>query len=215
MTFSYDAVTDPALSRASLHAAAGEITALVGPSGSGKSKVANLIARLWDIDEGTVRVGGVDVRELGNAGVLSTVTTVFQEVYLFDDTVRANLTLGRPGATEDKIRSAVDAAQGLDVARALLKNSPVLILDEAVSAVDPGTEERIQSALSRLAAGRTVIVIAHRISTIRDVPHIVVVDAGCVVGSGTHEELLDSCATYRDLADERRQRGQSSVTGTG
>lgn len=244
VTFSYEAMTDPALSRASLHAAAGEITALVGPSGSGKSTVANLIARLWDVDEGTVRLGGVDVRELGSAGVLATVTTVFQDVYLFDDTVRVNLTLGRPAATDDEIRSALEAAQCLDVvdalpegldtvladggsdlfggqrqrlaiARALLKNSPVLILDEAVSAVDPGTEERIQSALSRLAAGRTVIVIAHRISTIRDVPHIVVVDAGCFVGSGTHEELLDSCATYRDLADEQGQRGQSSVTGTG
>lgn len=241
VTFSYDAMTEPALSRASLRAAAGEITALVGPSGSGKSTVANLIARLWDVDQGGVRLGGIDVRDLGSAGVLATVTTVFQDVYLFDDSVRANLVLGRPGASDDEIRSALDAAQCLDVvddlpegldtlladggsdlsggqrqriaiARALLKDSPVLILDEAVSAVDPGTEERIQSALSTLAAGRTVIVIAHRISTIRDVPRIVVLDAGRIVGAGTHEELLDSCATYRDLADEQGQNRQNPVS---
>ena len=218
------------LRNVSMRADAGHITALVGTSGSGKSTIANLISRLWDADAGSVRIGGADVRNIGSAGVLRAVTTVFQDVYLFDDTVRFNLALGRPAASDGEIWEALRAAQcddvvaalpdGLDtvlsdggadlsggqrqrlaIARALLKDSPVLILDEAVAAVDPATEDRIQSALSCLAAGRTVLVVAHRLATVRHAHRIVVVDGGTIAGSGTHEELLRSCPEYRRLAE--------------
>ena len=221
---------EKALRNVSMRADAGRITALVGTSGSGKSTIANLISRLWDADAGSVSIGGADVRDIGSAGVLRAVTTVFQDVYLFDDTVRFNLALGRPSASDDEIWEALHAAQcddvvaalpnGLDtllsdggadlsggqsqrlaIARALLKDSPVLILDEAVAAVDPATEDRIQSALSCLAAGRTVLVVAHRLATVRHAHRIVVVDGGTIAGSGTHEELLRSCPEYRRLAE--------------
>ena len=221
---------EKALRNVSMRADAGRITALVGTSGSGKSTIANLISRLWDADAGSVSIGGADVRDIGSAGVLRAVTTVFQDVYLFDDTVRFNLALGRPSASDDEIWEALRAAQcddvvaalpnGLDtllsdggadlsggqsqrlaIARALLKDSPVLILDEAVAAVDPATEDRIQSALSCLAAGRTVLVVAHRLATVRHAHRIVVVDGGTIAGSGTHEELLRSCPEHRRLAE--------------
>ncbi|MFI5724722.1 ABC transporter ATP-binding protein [Streptomyces cyaneofuscatus] len=206
----------------------GTITALVGASGSGKTTVANLAARLWDVDSGAVRIGGADLRELGSERVMGLVTTVHQDVYLFDGTVRFNVTLGRPEARDDEVWAALAAAQcddvvralpgGLDhhladggsglsggqrqrlsIARALLKDSPVLILDEAVAAVDPQTEARIQEALARLVAGRTTVVIAHRLDTVREVDRIVVLADGSVEAAGTHEELLATSPTYRAL----------------
>lgn len=221
VTFSYVLSDAPALAHASFTADEGAVTALVGRSGSGKSTIAHLIARFWDVDAGSVSIGGADVREIGSAGVLDAVAMVEQDVFLFDATVRLNVTLGRPEANDDEIWAALRDAQcddvvaalpdGLDteltengadlsggqrqrlaIARALLKDSPVVILDEAASAVDPGTEERIQEALSRLMRGRTVIVIAHRISTVTAAHRIVVVDDGRVVATGTHAALLES-----------------------
>src|SRR5699024_7648982 len=176
VTFRYDDGGPPALSGVSLHAAPGLVTALVGPSGSGKTTIANLIARLWDPDEGAVLVGGTDVRELGSDQLMRLVTTVHQDVFLFEDTVRFNVTLGHPEASEEEIWQALRAAQcedlvldlpeGLDtvltdggtdlsggqrqrlaIARALLKDSPILVLDEAVAAIDPATEDRPPRAL--------------------------------------------------------------------
>lgn len=208
----------------------GTITALVGASGSGKTTVANLAARLWDVDSGAVRIGGADLRELGSDRVMGLVTTVHQDVYLFDGTVRFNVTLGRPEAGDEEVWAALAAAQcddvvralpgGLDhhladggsglsggqrqrlsIARALLKDSPVLILDEAVAAVDPQTEARIQEALARLVAGRTTVVIAHRLDTVREVDRIVVLAGGTVEAAGTHEELVTTSPTYRALLE--------------
>ncbi|MEV1293763.1 ABC transporter ATP-binding protein [Pseudonocardia sp. NPDC049635] len=225
--FSYVA-GEQTLRGVSFTAEPGTVTALVGPSGSGKSTVANLVSRFWDVDSGSVAIGGVDVRELGSMSVLATVTSVYQDVYLFDRSVRFNVTLGRPDATDQEIARALDAAQctefvaalpdGLDtvvgeggtslsggqrqrlsIARALLKDSPVLVLDEAVASVDPDTEARIQQAIGSLAAGRTVIVIAHRLDTVRDVDQIVVLDQGRVDGVGSHEELLGASPVYRRL----------------
>lgn len=221
VTFSYrhsddpaldDDVRDTVLRNVSFTAPAGTITALVGPSGAGKSTIANLTARLWDVDSGAILIGGHDLRELGSDGVMSLVTTVYQDVYLFNDTVRYNVTLGRPEATDEQIWAALEAAQcddvvrglpdglesviddagtslsggqrqRLSIARALLKDSPILILDEAVASVDPDTEARIQDAIGRLAAGRTVLVIAHRLETVRDVDQILTVRDGTVTSS--------------------------------
>lgn len=220
--------SDAGLVGVSFTAAPGTVTALVGPSGAGKTTVANLVARFWDVDTGSVLIGGVDVRELGSAGVREAVTTVHQDVYLFPGSIRFNVTLGRPDATDAEVAAALDAAQctdfvdalpdgvdsvvgdgGVDlsggqrqrlsIARALLKDSPVLVLDEAVASVDAETEVRIQRALSRLVRGRTVIVVAHRLSTVRGADRIVVLDGGRLDGTGTHDELLETSPTYRRL----------------
>ena len=224
--FSYGG--DPVLRGVDMLARPGTVTALVGPSGAGKSTVANLVARFWDPDSGAVSLGGVDLREVAPEVRRDMVTTVYQDVYLFPDTVRANLTVGRPGASEGEIRRALEAAEaaefvdrlpeGLDtvltegggnlsggqrqrlsIARALLKDAPVLLLDEAVASVDPGTARRIQAALGRLAASRTVLVVAHRLNTIETADQIVVLDHGVVDASGTHAELMESSGVYRDL----------------
>lgn len=218
----------PTVRGVSFTARPGTVTALVGPSGAGKSTIADLIAREWDVDGGAVLIGGADVRDLGSATVMANVATVYQDVHLFADTVRANVTLGRPDATDAEVAAALDAAQcadvvaalpdGLDtvvgeggatlsggqrqrlsIARALLKDAPVVILDEAASAVDPDTEARIQAALGRLMAGRTVIVIAHRLATVAGADQIVVLDDGTVDGVGPHDELLATSPTYRRL----------------
>lgn len=216
VTFAYDTEDDPAsperravLDGVSFRAEPGTITALTGPSGAGKSTIANLTARLWDPDSGSILIGEQDLRELGTDTVMRMVTTVYQDVYLFHDTIRYNLAIGRPDATDGQLWDALIAAQvddvvralpdGLDtvidegganlsggqrqrlsIARALLKDSPILILDEAVASVDPDTEARIQDAIGRLAAGRTVLVIAHRLDTIRNVDQILTVEGGTV-----------------------------------
>lgn len=224
--FSYG--SEPVLRGVDMLARPGTVTALVAPSGAGKSTVANLVARFWDPDSGTVSLGGVDLREVAPDVRRDMVTTVYQDVYLFPDTVRANLTVGRPGASEVEISEALEAAEaaafvdrlpeGLDtvltegggnlsggqrqrlsIARALLKDAPVLLLDEAVASVDPGTARRIQAALGRLAASRTVLVVAHRLNPIETADQIVVLDHGVVDGSGPHAELMESSGVYRDL----------------
>ncbi|MFF2087433.1 ABC transporter ATP-binding protein [Nocardia sp. NPDC058176] len=236
--FGYDG--ERVLDGVSFEARPGTVTALVGPSGAGKSTIAALAARLWDVEEGAILLGGQPLPEVGSDGVMAAVTTVYQEVYLFPDTVRFNVALGRPQATDDEIWAALAAAQcddvvtalpdGLDtvlgdggstlsggqrqrlsIARALLKDSPVLILDEAVSAVDPDTEARIQQALQTLAAGRTVLVIAHRLDTVRHVDQIVVLEHGRVDATGTHSELLARSATYRRLLGESVGSGETDA----
>lgn len=226
--FSYN--DDEALRGVSFRAESGKVTALVGPSGAGKSTVADLVARFWDVDSGSIRIGGADLREVTEDDLRRTVTTVYQEVYLFPDTIRSNLTIGAPDATDEQVWSALESAQaadfvralpdGLDavlaeagddlsggqrqrlsIARALLRDPDVLLLDEVVASIDPATERRIQVALSHLVAGRTVLVVAHRLDTIRGADRIVVLDGGGVDGVGTHDELLESSAVYRRLWD--------------
>lgn len=196
----------------------GEVTALVGPSGSGKSTCARVAARLWDIDEGTIEVGGVDISTIDPEILLADYSMVFQDVVLFDDTVKENIRLGKQGATDEEVFAAAKAAnceefvnklpQGYDtmigengaklsggerqrisIARALLKNAPIVLLDEATASLDVENETRVQGALSRLLHGKTVLVIAHRMRTVESADKIVVLDKGRVIEEGTPSEL--------------------------
>jgi ATP-binding cassette subfamily B protein len=204
---------------------AGTRTAIVGETGSGKTTLGYLVARLYDAEQGAVRIDGVDVRELSFDALASTVGVVSQETYLFHASVRDNLRFARPDATDEEIEAAARAAQVHDVvaalpdgydtvvgergfrfsggekqriaiARTILRNPPVLVLDEATSALDVQTERLVDEALDRLAEGRTTIVIAHRLSTVRDADQIVVLDGGRVMERGTHEELLELGGRY-------------------
>ena len=209
----------------SLRMEPGTVTAVVGPSGSGKSTLVRLIARFWDVESGTVRVGGTDVREASSSDLLSHLGLVLQEGGTLADTVRANIALGRPGATDAEVEAAARAArihervlalphgydtvlgsegahlsggerQRLALARVFLADAPVLLLDEATAQADAHSEREIQQALARLAAGRTVMVIAHRLSTVVDADQILVMDHGRLVERGTHTELLAQGGLY-------------------
>ncbi|UFP94774.1 ABC transporter ATP-binding protein [Gloeobacter morelensis] len=218
VSFAYEEQT--VLSQVSAAMCPGTLTALVGPSGSGKSTVAHLTTRLWDVDSGSIRIGGVDVREMAMATLQQHIGLVFQEVYLFRDTVLNNIRLGRPDATAEQVLAAAKAAhahafildlpqgydtilgeggyslsggqrQRLSIARALLKDAPILILDEATASVDLDNERLIQEAIAQLARGRTVIVIAHRLWTVQHADQILYFECGRIVERGTHAELLD------------------------
>lgn len=226
VSFSYDP-GEPVIQELSLKCPPGTVTALVGPSGGGKSTLARLIARFWDVDSGTVLVNGRDVRDQPSRELLSSMSLVFQDVMLSTDTVRANIALGNADATEHEIEEAARAAcihdrimqlpdgygtiigegahlsggeaQRLTIARAFLAASPILILDEATAQADSHSERLIQQAISNLAQKRTVIVIAHRLSTIQGVDQIAVIDTGRLVELGTHDDLLTQDGPYARL----------------
>ena len=217
VSFAYD--DHDVLKGVSFTAKEGEVTALVGPSGSGKSTCARLAARLWDVSEGSIKVGGVDISTVDPEVLLTDYSMVFQDVVLFDDTVMENIRLGKHGATDEEVRSAAAAAncdefveklpkgydtpigengaklsggerQRISIARALLKNAPIVLLDEATASLDVENETKVQGALSRLLAGKTVLVIAHRMRTVEAADKIVVLTEGQVVEEGSPAELL-------------------------
>lgn len=236
VSFAY--VDRPVLRNVNFTAAEGQITALVGPSGAGKTTVGRLIARYWDVDAGAVLLGGVDVREIAEQQIGREVAFVFQDTFLFDDTVEANIRMGRPDASDEEVQAVASAAgchdfiaampdgyrtfvgsrgarlsggerQRVTIARAMLKDASVIVLDEATAFADPDSEAAIQDAITALVAGRTLIVIAHRLSTIVGADLIVVIDDGSVVDHGDHETLLRRCALYRRMW--YRDTGESSL----
>lgn len=212
----------------SLSIPAGSMTALVGPSGSGKSTIAKLIAGFWDVKDGTVSIGGVDEKKIPLEQLYSKVAFVSQDNYLFDESVRENIRMGNLSATDQEVEAAAKAAgcdpfiralekgyetnaggggahlsggerQRIAIARAMLKDAPIVILDEATAYIDPENEAVIQKAIAKLVRGKTVIVIAHRLSTIRDADNIVVVKDGQIEASGTHEKLRETCPLYETM----------------
>ncbi len=237
--FAYD--SKEVLHDVSFTAHEGEVTALVGPSGSGKSTCARLAARLWDVTEGSIEVGGVDISTVDPEVLLTDYSMVFQDVVLFDDTVRENIRLGKHGASDEEVYAAAEAAnclefieklpQGFDtpigengvklsggerqrisIARALLKDAPIVLLDEATASLDVENETKVQQALSRLLAGKTVLVIAHRMRTVEAADKIIVLSGGKVIEQGTPEELYSkSDGVFRRMSDLQSQSAEWSI----
>lgn len=206
----------------------GTVNALVGPSGSGKSTIARLVASLWDVKDGSIELGGVDIRTLPLKDCTSRIAYVSQDNYLFDLSVLDNIRMGKKGASDEEVMAAAEKCgchefimglengyqtvcgssgghlsggerQRISIARAMLKDAPIVILDEATSYTDPENEAVIQSALAKLVQGKTVLVIAHRLSTIADADQIIVVNHGEIEAAGTQEELLKSCPLYKTM----------------
>lgn len=242
VTFSYDDDSNPVLNNVTLTAKEGEVTALVGPSGSGKSTLARLAARFWDTNSGQVLVGGVDVATVDPETLLRDYAVVFQDVLLFDNTVMENIRLGRRDATDQEVLAAASAAncdefvcklpngyqtmigengsklsggerQRISIARALLKGAPIVLLDEATASLDVENESQVQEALSRLLAGKTVIVIAHRMRTVMNADKIVVLDEGRVVEQGTPQELLDAGGLFSRMVQLQTESAGWTLRG--
>lgn len=216
------------LENISLDIPQGKMTAFVGPSGSGKSTAVKLIANLWDPDAGRITIGSVDMKDIPTQQLNRLVSYVSQDVYLFDTTIMENIRMGKPSATDEEVIAAAESAacdefirglekeyetlcgsggghlsggerQRISIARAILKNAPVVILDEATSSVDPENEALIQSAISALAKDKTLIVIAHRLNTVTGADKLVLINEGHIAAEGTHGELLASSDEYRRL----------------
>lgn len=208
------------------------MTALVGASGCGKTTIANLIGRFWDVQKGEVLVGGINVKEMTCDSLLKNISMVFQNVYLFNDTILNNIKFGKPDATDEEIEEAARKAkcydfimeledgfdtivgeggstlsggekQRISIARAILKDAPIILLDEATASVDPDNENQIQMAINELVKDKTLVVIAHRLSTIRSADQILVVDDGKLIQSGTHEDLIQEEGQYNDFWKRR------------
>lgn len=213
---------------------AGMTTAIVGPSGSGKTTMCNLIARFWDVDAGRITVGGKDVRDFKLDSLMKNISMVFQNVYLFADSIENNIKFGCPNATHEQVIEAAKKAcchefisalpdgydtligesggtlsggekQRISIARAILKNAPIIILDEATSSVDPENEEELQRAIAELTHDKTIIMIAHRLKTVRGADQILVLDDSHIVQSGTHAELIQQKGLYADFVSARQE----------
>lgn len=234
VSFRYPGMERQALADVSFAVKPGTVVGLVGPSGGGKSTAAALIPRFWDVDEGSVKVGGVDVREINNHDLMEQVAFVFQDTRLFKISILENIRMARPGATEEEVRAAAHAARcddileklprGLDtvvgtqgvylsggeaqriaLARAILKDAPIVVLDEATAFADPENEALIQKAFGELTRGKTVLMIAHRLSTIQNADQILVMEKGVVKERGSHRELLAQNGLYAEMWQDYQQ----------
>ena len=212
----------------------GTTTAIVGPSGSGKTTLVNLIARFWDVDSGSVRIGGIDVKDYKLDSLMKNISMVFQNVYLFPDTIENNIKFGSPNATHEEVVKAAKAARGHDfisalpkgyqtvigesgatisggekqrisIARAIMKDAPIIILDEATANVDPENEAELQKAIEALTQGKTIIMIAHRLKTVKNADQIIVIDRGKISQQGTHDELIKQAGIYADFVGMREK----------
>lgn len=226
VSFSYDKT--PIIKDISFEIKEKTVTAIIGPSGSGKTTICNLISRFYDVDKGSIKIGDVDIRNLTLSSLLSNISTVFQKVYLFNDTIENNIKFGKPNASKEEIINAAKKAQchefimklpkGYDtivgegggalsggekqrisIARAMLKDAPIIILDEATSSIDPENEYLIQRAISNLSKGKTVIIIAHRIVTIEEADQILILGEGKIIQKGKHNDLIHQNGLYRDF----------------
>ena len=230
----------PAVDRVSFHLPQGTVTGLVGPSGGGKSTLAQLLLRFYEPQGGTIRIGGVDIREIPPARLMELVAYVFQDSVLFTDTIENNIRMGNTRATMKEVEQAARNAgiheviqalpqgyqtvvgrddaylsggekQRLAIARVFLKDAPIIILDEATAYADAENEAKIQAAFAKLAQNKTVLMIAHRLKTVERADQILVMDKGKLVGAGTHEELLTGCETYKNLVDANLRRDRWSI----
>ena len=231
VSFRYEGAERDAVSHISLTIPEGKTVALVGASGSGKTTIARLIPRFWDVREGCVRIGGIDVRQMDRSELMRNISFVFQNTRLFKTSILENVRYGSPDATIEQVERAIDLSQSREIidrlpqglytvigsegtylsggeqqrivlARALLKNAPIVVLDEATAFADPENEHLIRQALSHLTRGKTVLMIAHRLTTVRDADNIVVVDGGKVAEQGTHDELMALQAYYYKMWNE-------------
>lgn len=209
-------------------------TAVIGPSGSGKTTLCNLVARFWDVDSGSIRIGGTDVKDYTLESLMNQISMVFQNVYLFADTIENNIKFGKPDATHKEVVEAARKAcckefiealpngyhtiigeggatlsggekQRISIARAMLKDAPIIILDEATANVDPENEDRLQKAIEELTRNKTIIMIAHRLKTVRNADQILVIDDGNIVQQGRHEELIEQKGIYVDFVLGRKE----------
>ena len=230
----------PAVDHVSFHLSQGTVTGLVGPSGGGKSTLAQLLLRLYEPQRGTIRIGGVDIREIPPVRLMELVAYVFQDSVLFTDTIENNIRMGNTKATMEEVEQAARNAgiheviqalpqgyqtvvgrddaylsggekQRLAIARVFLKDAPIIILDEATAYADAENEAKVQAAFAKLAQNKTVLMIAHRMKTVERADQILVMDKGKLVGTGTHEELLTGCETYKRLVDANLRRDRWSI----
>lgn len=230
--FSYD--KRPILKDVSITIPDCTTTAIIGPSGSGKTTLCSLIARFWDVDSGSIRIGGTDIREYTLESLMEQISMVFQNVYLFADTIENNIKFGSPDATHEQVVAAAKKAcchdfisalpdgygtvigeggatlsggekQRISIARAMLKNAPIIIFDEATANVDPENEDKLQKAMEELMRDKTILMIAHRLKTVQKADQILVLDEGRIVQKGTHEELKDTPGIYRDFLEVRKE----------
>lgn len=240
VSFTYEGADLPALSHVSFVAESGQTVALVGPSGGGKTTAASLIPRFWDVSEGAVKVGGIEVREVDPHVLMEHIAFVFQNNRLFKTSIIENVRAARPGASREEVQKALEAAQCMDIidklpngmdtvigsegtylsggeqqrialARAILKDAPIVVLDEATAFADPENEALIQKAFATLTGGKTVIMIAHRLSTVTRADKIIVLDGGQVAEEGTHEELIEKSGLYAHMWNEYNQAAKWKI----
>ncbi|WP_295129556.1 ABC transporter ATP-binding protein [Ruminococcus sp.] len=239
VSFAYPGSSVKACDGVSFNLPQGSCNALVGPSGGGKSTIAQLLLHFYEIDSGSIKIGGVDIKEITHAELVKNIAYVFQDSFIFNDSIEQNIRMGNDKASIEEVVAAAKAAnihetivglpegystvvsdstglsggekQRIAIARAILKNAPIVVLDEATAYADAENESKIQDAFSKLSKGRTVIMIAHRLTTIQNADNILVMDKGCLKAMGRHDELMANCELYRNMVNANDRRDSWSM----